>query len=122
MNPEQFQPLRDGVLVRLLSDRPHPLGLIVLRENPQFVDVVSNQTDGAHGDYRHVSAEGIVIAVGPGRWHDKQSGSSHFIPTTLKPGERITFTAGWDDLEGAIAGHVLVREADVWWRNENASA
>lgn len=123
MTPEQFKPLRDGVLVCLLPERPHPLGLILHRENPQFQDVVSNQTDGEHGDYRHVSAEGIVISVGPGRWRKRKNGSSEFfVPTTLKPGQHITFTAGWDDLDGAIPGHVLIQEADVWWLNEDASA
>jgi len=119
MNPEQFRPLRDGVLVRLLPARPHPLGIIVQRQNPHLVDVVANQTDGNHGDYRHVSAEGVIVSVGPGVW-----GKKTFKPTTLKPGQEITFTAGWDDLEGQIPGHVLVREADVWWINEkqNASA
>lgn len=122
MNPEQFRPLRDGVLVRLLPEAPHPLGLVIKRENPHQSDVVSNQTDGNHGDYRHVSAEGIIVSVGPGRWRQKKNGFAYFVPTTLKPGEHITFTAGWDDLEGAISGHVLVQEADVWWTNEIATA
>jgi co-chaperonin GroES (HSP10) len=118
MKPEQFKPLRDGVLVCLLPSRPHPLGLIIQREHPAFHDVVSKQTDGTHGDYRHVSAEGIVVSVGPGKLN--KTGKS-FIPTTLKPGDNITFTAGWDDLEGAIPGHVLIQEADVWWLNAKAS-
>ena len=118
MNPEQFKPLRDRVLVRLLPPRPHPLGIIVQRQNPHLVDVVANQTDGSHGDYRHTSAEGIVVAVGPGKWVDDE----YFQRSTLKPGAHIVFTAGWDDLQGAIPGHVLIQEADVWWLNENASA
>jgi co-chaperonin GroES (HSP10) len=122
MDPKQFKPLRDGVLVRLLPERPHPLGLTIQRENPQMVDVVSNQTDGNHGDYRRTSVKGIVIAVGPGKWCKRKGCGEHFVPTVLKPGQHITFTAGWDDSDGAFPGHALIQEADVWFVNRNASA
>lgn len=108
---EHLRPLHDRVLVRLF-DTHAPEGLIIVRDNPDCVDALNNRTDGEHGDYRRVGVHGIVVSVGPGIYDRK----FRFRPTTLTPGEVITFTAGWDDADGAIPGHVLIREADVWGR------
>jgi co-chaperonin GroES (HSP10) len=114
MPPEQlpFEPTLDRVLVRRIAE-PRKDGLVLIRENPDCVDVVSNQTDGAHGDYRRVPVLGVVVAVGPGRFDKKFK----FHPTTVKPGEVVIFTE-WNDWAEAPEDLYLIREADIWGRYE----
>ncbi|HUD64704.1 MAG TPA: hypothetical protein VMQ17_09005 [Candidatus Sulfotelmatobacter sp.] len=107
-----FQPALDRVLVRRM-EKSDDNGLVVIRENPHLVDVVSNQTDGNHGDYRRVPVLGIVVAVGPGKYNQKFK----FKPTTVKPGEVVIFTE-WNDWADAPEGLYLIREADIWGHYE----
>lgn len=104
-----FQPTLDRVLVRRMN-KPREDGLVVVKENPNCVDVVSNQTDGNHGDYRRVPLLGVVVAVGPGRWDHKKF---KFRPTMVKPGEVVIFTE-WNDWENAPEDLFLIREGDIW--------
>jgi co-chaperonin GroES (HSP10) len=106
-----IQPIHDRVLIRELPPAQRKDGLIIIREHPDKKDFLSNDTTGEHQDVQRVGAMGVVVAVGPGVWDEKFK----FHPTTLRPGEVVVFTA-WDDLEGAIPGHVMVREGDIWGR------
>jgi chaperonin GroES len=57
--------------------------------------------------------EGIVAAIGPGRYRTEK-GRTKFIPTTLKPGQRVTFLqymARELELDGEVI--TLVREDDI---------
>ena len=93
------------------------MGLIVIREHPDCVDVVSNQSDGAHGDYRRVGINGEVIKVGPG----KRDAKGRLKPTIVKPGDKVRYTA-WNDGDDFLPpGYRLIQEADIWgWLDANA--
>jgi co-chaperonin GroES (HSP10) len=117
VDPYKFQPLDNRVLVRDSPVRSHPQGLVVVRENPDQVDVVSNQTDGDHGDYRRIAIDGEVIACGPGKLDKKL----RRIPLSVKPGERVRYTS-WQDGEGLFPpGFRLIREADIWGYADGAA-
>jgi chaperonin GroES len=58
-------------------------------------------------------SEGIVVAIGPGRYRIEK-GRMKFIPTTLRPGQRVIFlkyTAQEVELGGEVI--TLVREEDI---------
>jgi len=102
-----LQPLHDRILVRRLPDEPHPLGIVLVKDDPNTVDVVHDLTD-KHSDYRRIPIRGEILAVGPGKYDDKFKWHS----TTVKPGQCILFT-NWNDWEDAPAGLYMIREADV---------
>lgn len=108
--PIPFQPTLDRVLVRRLKQKTRKHDLVVVRENPDCVDVVSNQADGSHGDYRRVGIVGVIVAVGPGKFDEE---NWKFYPTTVKPGEVVMFTE-WNDWADAPEDLYLIREADIW--------
>ena len=66
----KMRPLGDRVLVRPDdSDKPLPSGLVIpdtAKEKPQ---------------------EGVVLAVGPGGWHDGQR-----VPMDVKEGDRVVYS------------------------------
>lgn len=115
-----FQPTLDRVLIRRLPARR--LGICDakaggdrgLLQNPNCVDVVANQADGSHGDYRRVGILGVIVAVGPGKFDEEKW---KFYPTTVKPGEVVMFTE-WNDWADAPEGLYLVREGDIWGHYE----
>lgn len=103
-----MQPLHDRVLVRRLPDDPHPLGLVLVKDAPDQVDVVHDLTD-KHSDYRRVQLKGEILAVGPGKYDEK----FRFHPTHVKPGE-VIFFSNWNDWDDAPKGLYMIREADIW--------
>jgi co-chaperonin GroES (HSP10) len=109
LEPIPFQPGEDRVLVRRIAEQIDAKSILCIREHPECVDVVSNQVDGNHGDYRRTGLLGVIVAVGPG----KMSPRFKFRPTTVKPGEVIVFS-NWNDWEDAPEGLYLIREADIW--------
>lgn len=117
IDPYKFQPLRDGVIVRDFGQKTHPLGLVLIRENPEMVDVVSNQTDGSHGDYRRIPIDGEVIAVGPGKYDAK----GRRKPTVVKPGDKVRYST-WNDAPDVLPeGFRMIQEADIWgWLDAQA--
>jgi co-chaperonin GroES (HSP10) len=111
IDPSKLQPMRDLVLVRDLPPKPHHLGLVIIRENPELGDVISGTTDGSHGDYRHVACDGEVIAVGPGKYNEK---TQRRIPVTVQPGDIVRYTA-WNDLPDLLPpGFRLIQQGDIW--------
>jgi chaperonin GroES len=63
-------------------------------------------------------SEGIVVAIGPGRYRIEK-GRMKFIPTTLRPGQRVIFlkyTAQEVELDGEVI--TLVREEDILGTSE----
>ena len=55
---------------------------------------------------------GTVVAVGPGRTSDE----GRLIPTSIKPGSKVIFNAGWDnevDLGDKDEEYFLVKESDI---------
>ena len=105
-----IQPLHDRVLVRLL-EKERADGLVIIRERPDCVDLVGDGPQ--HSDHRRVGFTGVVVAVGPGKLDEKFK----FRATRVKPGEVVTFSA-WDDLDGRIPGHCMIREGDIWGYGE----
>lgn len=91
-----IQPLGDRVLVKRLDvDTKSPAGIII--------------PDTAQ---KEKSKQGVVIAVGPGKYGDE----GDLIPMTIKVGAKVYFNAGWDNevkLEGDDTEYFLVHESDV---------
>ena len=101
--------LHDRVLVRKLPEKARLDGLILIKDHPDKVDVVNNDTRGEHDDYRRLPLVGEVLQVGPGKWTVKNK----FKPTTVKPGEVVIFT-DWNDWAGAPEDLFLITEGDIW--------
>lgn len=114
IDPYRFKPLRDGVLVRDLDPPPAAGRIILALENPECVDAISGTTDGSHGNYSRRPVDGVVIACGPGRRSEK----GVLRPMSVKPGDRVRYTA-WNDGEAWLPkGFRLVMEGDIWWKHE----
>lgn len=103
-----IRPLHDRVLVRRLPEAPRLDGLILIKNDASMMDVVHDGTD-KHSDYRRVPLLGEVVAVGPGKYDEK----NRFHRTTVKPGDVVIFT-DWNDWDQAPAGLYMIREGDVW--------
>jgi co-chaperonin GroES (HSP10) len=117
-DPLKIQPLGDHILVQLDEEKP-------LSELIEAPDIAKNQ--------EIAQRFGVVIAVGPGKWYQKQSALEKssktqiswilnkliFKPTTLKPGDRVAIGhfSDWEswsaDFEGRGRNVVLCQEADV---------
>lgn len=55
---------------------------------------------------------GTVVAVGPGRTSDE----GLLIPTSIKPGSKVIFNAGWDnevDMGEKDEEYFIVKESDI---------
>lgn len=90
------QPLGDRVLVRRQDmDVTSPAGIII----PDTAE-------------KEKSKQGVVIAVGPGKYGDE----GDLIPMSVKVGAKVFFNSGWDN-EIKIAGsddeYFLVHESDI---------
>ena len=60
--------------------------------------------------------EGTIIAIGPGRYHSiKQTKKKTFVPTTLKPGQRVVFME-YTTRDVVISGEEItfIREEDIF--------
>lgn len=99
-----FKPLSDRILVKHLpSAGPQPRVELIRLKEPTCLDAVSPE-----GDYRRLMIRAKVVAVGPGRLDEDNS----LVPIEVRPGA-VVFCSHWDDLEGRIKGHALIREADI---------
>jgi len=110
-DPRKIRPLSDHILVEL-DEATDPTTLVV-------PDVARNRDIGTR--------TGVVLAVGPGKWHERTHGMNvswlqaklFFKPTTLKPGDRVKIGhfSDWEswssDFEGRAKNIVLCQEADV---------
>lgn len=85
LDQSKLKPLQDRVLVRRL---PLPQGIIIA-------------PDGAGAANGSTLREGIILAVGPGKYDE----DGDFQPTTVKPGQRVMFNARWNDFaHGELRG------------------
>jgi len=63
---------------------------------------------------RDIPAEGTVIAIGPGRYKKKPGKKTKFIPTILKPGQRIYFMEyATQEIELDGKEIIFIREEDI---------
>ena len=92
-----IQPLGDRVLVqREEKEATKSVGGIIIPDTAQ----------------KEKSKTGIVLAVGPGRISD----DGRLVPTTIKPGSKVVFNAGWDnevDMGDKDEEYFLVKESDI---------
>ena len=90
-----IRPILDGVLVLMDPPRTETSGGIIIPENAR--------AEAGSWRAQREPKIGTVLAVGPGRWRRKTShrengrivpdaaAISHFIPMTLKAGDRVLF-------------------------------
>lgn len=108
-DPRKIRPLGDHVLIELeeATDK---------RATLELPDIARNKDIGTRF--------GTVLAVGPGKWHEKPGLSweltrQYFKPTTLKVGQRVAIGhfSDWEswsaDFEARDSNIVLCQEADV---------
>ncbi len=63
---------------------------------------------------RDIPTEGTVIAIGPGRYKKEPGKKTKFIPTTLKPGQRIYFMEyATQEIELDGKEIIFIREEDI---------
>jgi len=96
-NPKvTVQPIGDRVLVKRQDvEVKSPAGIII--------------PDTAQ---KEKSKQGIVIAVGPGKYGDE----GDLIPMTVKVGAKVFFNAGWDNeikLDKSEDEYFLIHESDI---------
>lgn len=110
-DPRQIRPLGDHILIEL-EEATDRTTLVV-------PDIARNRDIGTR--------TGTVLAVGPGKWHEKpgltwELTRQIFRPTTLKPGDRVvighysdweSWSAAADGFESSSRNIVLCQEADV---------
>ncbi len=110
-DPLKIKPMTDHIL--LVLDDEKPLSKLIVAP-----DIAKNKEIGTR--------IGTVIAVGPGKWHEKRKNTESwmlnrevFKPTTLKPGDRVAIGhySDWEswfcDYQGRGRNVVLCQEADV---------
>jgi len=110
-DPLKIKPMTDHIL--LVLDDEKPLSKLIAAP-----DIAKNKEIGTR--------IGTVIAVGPGKWHEKRKNTESwmlnrevFKPTTLKPGDRVAIGhySDWEswfcDYQGRGRNVVLCQEADV---------
>lgn len=110
-DPRKIRPLTDHILLVLDIETP-PSSLLVAP------DIARNQEIGTR--------IGTVIAVGPGKWHEKRVNTESWVDnrewfkrTELKPGDRVAIGhySDWEswfcDYEGRGQNVVLCQEGDV---------
>ena len=92
-----IQPIGDRVLVkREEKEMEKSAGGIIIPDTAQ----------------KEKSKIGMVVAVGPGRTSDE----GRLIPTSIKPGSKVIFNAGWDnevDMGDKDEEYFLIKESDV---------
>ncbi len=92
-----IQPIGDRVLVKRED--------AVVKKSPAGIII----PDTAQ---KEKSKQGIVLAVGPGKYGDE----GDLIPMTVKPGSKVIFNAGWDnevDMGEEGEEYFLVKEGDI---------
>ncbi len=99
-----MQPTRDRVLVKA-DPPPEKVGSIFLPDS-----AITNKTPMMDG---LKAVPGIVVAVGPGFYDD----DGDFVPTTVKPGDKVWVTSRWNDMPQYSETERLIQEADILgWR------
>jgi co-chaperonin GroES (HSP10) len=119
-DPLKIQPVTDHILVRLDADHAFSESSVIVKPDCAEKEIGTRI--------------GTVIAVGPGKWHEKRNFEESWIlnplefkPTTLKPGDRVAIGhySDWEshfcDYEGRGANVVLCQEADVRLYQERRS-
>lgn len=109
-DPRTIQPVGDHILVEL--DEATEKTSLEIPDTARNKDIASRT--------------GLVLAIGPGKWHEQRDFEESWIlnplvfkPTTLKPGDRVVIGhfSDWEswsaDYEGRGANIVLCQEADV---------
>ncbi len=95
-NRTGIQPIGDRVLVKRVDiDFKSPAGIII-------PDTASKEK----------SKQGIVIAVGAGKFGDE----ADLIPMTVQAGDKVYFNAGWDNeikLPGDDGEYFLIHENEI---------
>lgn len=94
----KIRPLHDWAVIRRLDAGEMTTGGII-------IPVVA----------REKPAEGIVEAIGPGKYRPKDKGTKEkFVPTTVKPGQRVVF-ASYAARDTEVDGQqvTFVREEDI---------
>lgn len=100
--------LSDRVLVKKLPEPPRPDGLVLVKDCPEYQDVVHDGTD-KHANYSRTFIVGEIVATGPGKYDKK----GNRVPITVKVGQIVRFT-DWDDSSGAFGSdHALIHEGDI---------
>jgi co-chaperonin GroES (HSP10) len=111
-DPRQIKPLGDHILVELDEATDAPCTLVI-------PDIARNKDIGTR--------TGTVLAVGPGKWHEKHDQNGNLIrrrwrPTTLKRGDRVVIGhySDWESWHCSVDGHqsrdrniALCQEGDV---------
>lgn len=101
-----LRPLHDWVLIRRTGSGEKTSGGIFIPESA-----------------REKNAEGIIEAVGPGRYKKEPGKKGRFVPTVLKPGQHICFTDYMaKDIEVDGQEVTLIREEDVLGLMETSGA
>ena len=94
---KSIQPIGDRVLVkREEKEATKSAGGIIIPDTAQ----------------KEKSKIGMVVTVGPGRTSDE----GRLIPTSIKPGSKVIFNAGWDnevDMGEKDEEYFLVKESDI---------
>ena len=103
-----IQPMHDRILVKYLDDPEHLHSQVIalIKVDQTLTNQAGVDPVGIAGDYRRVMRRSEVVAVGP-------RVDRAICPTT------VVYCAAWDDLEGKIAGHALIREGDIALIEEN---
>lgn len=123
-DPRKIRPLSNHILIEL--DAEPCLQMFVPRIDSRTVMPFLEIPDIARGK-DITTRTGTVLAVGPGKWHEKPGLSWEltkqvFKPTELKPGDRVmighysdweSWNCSADGYEGRGKNVVLCQEADV---------
>lgn len=102
----RLRPLHDWALIRRIASAEKTSGGIIIPEAA-----------------KEKPAEGVVEAVGPGRYKKEPGKKGRYIPTVLKPGQRVYFTEYMaKDVEVDGGEYTFIREEDVLGIAEEAGA
>jgi chaperonin GroES len=105
----KFKPLHDWAVIQRTDAEEKTAGGIIIPESA-----------------KEKPAEGIVVAIGPGKYktdRDKEKKKKKFVPTTLKPGQRVIFARYMvTEIEIDDEEITLVREDDILGTVEESGA
>lgn len=97
-----IQPTHDRVLVKYLDDPEHLDSRVIalVRQNENLLNQAGLDPLGQPGDYRRVMRRAEVVATGV------------LVDPGISQGT-VIYCAAWDDLDGLIEGHAMIRQADI---------
>jgi chaperonin GroES len=93
----KLRPLHDWTIIRRHKPKEISAGGIIIPDSAM-----------------DIPTEGTVVAIGPGRYKKEPGKKDKFIPTTLKPGQRVYFM-GYSTQEIELDGKeiIFIREEDI---------